>query len=189
MKSQALFDKYLKGKHWFNHPTIYAEKFACFLKDHGFNKLLIDVGSGNGRDVAVFCKHGLDVVGIDYSEKEIDLAKTNFPQCNFVVQNAENLDLQNKSVGAFFMINVIHYTNQNKVFKEFARTLKDGGFIFIHFNLEIKDVDNKVDYKQDEKKIIKLVSGFKIVEKNIFERADNLPKVHTHKIMELILEK
>ena len=86
------------------------------------------------------------------------------------------------------MINVIHYTNQKKVLNEIFRVLKVNGYAFIYFNIEIKD-ENDIDYHQDEKEILDLISNFKIIEKNVFTRTDAIPKIHTHKIMELILQK
>ena len=188
MQSQILFNTYLKGEHWKNRTAIYAEKFSEFLRKKEFNKLVLDIGCGNGRDVNAFQKQGFTVIGIDYSTRKISLAKENFPQCNFEVQNAENLDFPNESVGACFMINAIHYTNQKKVLNEIFRVLKVNGYAFIYFNIEIKD-ENDIDYHQDEKEILDLISNFKIIEKNVFTRTDAIPKIHTHKIMELILQK
>lgn len=189
MWSQKLFDKYLRGRHWEKHPTIYAKYFANFLDDKKFQGLLVDIGCGSGRDVNVFNKRKFNVKGIDYSKKEILLAQNNFPHCNFEIQNAEKLDFANDSVGALYMINVIHYTDKEKVMSEFFRVLRQCGYIFIHFNLEIKDEDDNIDYKQNEEEVLNLISKFKIIEKNILNRADTTPKVHTHKIMELILQK
>lgn len=189
MESQLLFDKYLNGEHWKNHTATYAKEFAEFLQRHKFSGLLIDIGCGNGRDTNLFYQHGINVIGIDYSEKEIAEAKNNFSQCRFEIQNAENINFADESAGAIFMINVIHYTNQNKVLDKINRTLTKDGYALIQFNIQIKDQNNVIDYHQNEKEILGLVSRFKIVENKLFERTDIFPHVHTHKIMELILQK
>lgn len=189
MPARELFIKYQKGRHWENHPTIYAEKFANFLKNKNFSGIILDVGCGTGRDVNVFSKYFV-VLGIDYSKKEIKRAKKNFPACRFEVQNAEKLNFKDETISAIHCINVIHYIDEKRVFKEFFRVLKPKGYIFIHFNLEIKDNETgKLDYFKKEKDILKLISNFEIVKRKIFKRVDSIPRKHTHRILELILQK
>ncbi len=189
MESKQLFDKYNEGRHWEKHPIIYAERFVNFLKKQNFRGLLVDIGCGNGRDVNFFQQHGLKAIGIDYSDKEIKISKDNYPECEFEVQNAEELKFKDKSVDAFYMINVIHYLRKDKALQEAYRALKNNGYFFIHFNISIIDKEGHVDYRHQESDILNLVSDFQIVEKRIFERHDTIPKDHTHKIMELILKK
>ena len=189
MQSKSLYQKYSDGRHWENHPTLYAESFAEFLKEQNFEGLIVDVGCGNGRDVEVFSKLGFNALGIDNVSKEIEDNKKKFPESKFEVQNAESLNFVDKSIDAFFMINVIHYVHKEKAIQKIFRALKPRGYFFIHFNIEIIDKDGKVDYSHNQEDILKLVSKFKILQKNIFERVDHQPVEHKHKIMELILQK
>ncbi len=189
MEEQQLFDKYQEGRHWENHPTVYAERYAAFLKKQDFEGLLIDVGCGNGRDVAVFQENGFNTLGIDYSPKEVAIARSKYPNSKFEVQNVETLNFEKNSVGAYFMINVIHYVKKQKGLEELLRTLKPLGYLFIHFNLEIIDETGNIDYHQDKDEISKLISKFKIVKQRAFERVDTVPKKHTHNILEFILQK
>ena len=189
MQSKSLYQKYSDGRHWENHPTLYAESFAEFLKKQNFEGLIVDVGCGNGRDVEVFSKLGFNALGIDNVSKEIEDNKKKFPELKFEIQNAENLKFDDNSVDAFFMINVIHYVHKEKAIQEIFRALKPRGYFFIHFNIEIIDKSGKVDYSHNQEDILKLVSKFKILQQNIFERVDHQPVEHKHKIMELILQK
>jgi SAM-dependent methyltransferase len=189
MKEKVLYEKYSSGKHWENHPTIYAESFLKFLKQKSFSGLLVDLGCGNGRDVNFFRKNGLNVKGIDINEKEISIAKKNLPDLCLEIQDIEKLAFTNNSIGAFFMINVIHYIDKGKSLKEVYRKLKKKGYFFIHFNIEIKDNKGNIDYSQQEGEILSLIKDFKIIKKRIFNRIDIKPIEHTHKIMELILQK
>jgi SAM-dependent methyltransferase len=189
MQEQKLYQKYSNGKHWEQHPTIYAKSFVEFLKKHKFEGSIVDIGCGNGRDVNVFTKFGFNALGIDNSEKEIKSNKKNYPKLKFEVQDTENLKLKNDSVDAFFMVNVIHYVNKEKAIQEVFRVLKPQGYFFIHFNIEIVDKDGKIDYFYDQKDILNLIPNFKILQVNVFERVDNHPVEHKHKIMELILQK
>lgn len=184
MESQELYDKYNEGNHWEKHPTVYAERFVEFLNGREFDGLIVDAGCGNGRDVKVFSQNGLDVIGVDNSEEHTELARKACPNCSF-----EDMRFENKSVSAIFCINLIHYVNKEKTLREFKRVLKEGGYLFIHFNIEIKDKEGNLDYSHSEEDILKLVSGFEVVDKKIITREGSFPVEHTHKIMELILKK
>ena len=189
MQSKSLYQKYSDGRHWEKHPTLYAETFAEFLKSVNFEGMIVDVGCGIGRDVNVFSKLGFNALGVDNSKEEIENCKKKFPELKFEVQNAENLEFENSSVDAFFMINVIHYVHKEKAIQEIFRALKPRGYFFVHFNIDIIDKSGKVDYSHNQEDILKLVSKFKILQKNIFERVDHQPIEHKHKIIELILQK
>jgi SAM-dependent methyltransferase len=189
MKEKDLYNKYNPGKHWESHPTIYAESFLKFLIQEKFSGLLVDLGCGRGRDVNYFKENGLNVKGIDISKEEINLAKGTFPDSCFEVQDIENLEFKDNSISAIFMINVIHYLDKEKAMRNILKALEKRGYLFIHFNLEIKDNKGNVDYYQKEGEILSLVKEFKIIKKKIFERVDTKPLEHTHKIMELILQK
>ena len=189
MREQKLYDKYLSGQHWGEHGTNHAEFFAEFLKKQNFEGLLVDIGCGKGRDVNLFNESNFNVLGIDFSKDEIALAKKTYPNSNFEVQNAEKLNFENNSISAFFMINVIHYLDKTKAINEIFRTLKSKGYFFIHFNLSIMDKEGNEDYHHSEEEVLKLVSKFKILHKKILKRVDHKLIEHTHKIIELILQK
>jgi len=189
INNQRLFEKYKEGNHWENHPVSYAKKFSNFLKSKKFRGLLVDIGCGNDRDIKEFTDNVIDCVGIDNDKKIIETANKKFPNCNFKVQNAEDLKFDNCSVSAIFIINVIHYLNNKKAIKEVYRILKPRGYLFIHFNLLIVDNKGKIDYEHRKEDILKLISKFKIIDDYIFERVDNYPTKHKHKILELVLQK
>ncbi len=189
MENPGLLEKYKRGKHWEKHPTVYAERFVRFLNDNGVRGKVVDIGCGNGRDVAVFKNAGFDALGIDHSPEEIRHASMLHPDCMFEVQNAESMNLQDNSVAAFFMINVVHYTRKKEAFREIQRALMPGGLVLVHFNLSIVDSYLNVDYRDDEKEIMSLVSDFEVMHRETFQRKDMLPHEHTHTILELILKK
>lgn len=189
MENRPLYKKYLKGRHWEQHPTVYAERFADFLKAWGFKGRLVDIGCGTGRDVKVFKEQGFDVQGVDYSESEISQAQQKYADCSFDIQNVEELNFEDESVDGYFMINVIHYVDQERAFGEIHRTLKNDGYMFIQFNLKIIDKEGNTDYSQLESEIEELFEGFDVVERNVTERVDKTPVEHTHTILEVILQK
>lgn len=188
MENQDLYDKYCLGEHWKNHPTVYAEDFSAFLLSQGIRPLVIDIGCGTGRDVRVFAKY-FPVIGIDKDPRAVISARLDHSSLGFHFGDVEALEIERAIFGACFMINVIHYVDQAKAFKEIFRILKAGGYLFIHFNLEIVAYDGRLDYHQDEEAIVKLISPFRIARRKVFERFDAQPTAHTHKILELILQK
>lgn len=193
MNNQQLFDKYSDGNHWEKHPTIYAEYFADFLKErHKENislKLLVDLGCGNGRDVNVFHNIQMLTMGIDISIKSILYAERKYPRSAFRLEDIEYLRFPFESIDAYFCINVMHYVDQKRVLREIYRTLRPGGYAFIHFNLLIIDQDYSIDYHQKKSDVYKLVKDFEIVEEKIFLREDALPTTHTHHVLQIILKK
>lgn len=189
MENRKLFVKYKKGEHWENRNTDEAERFAKFLISKKSNSLIVDMGCGGGRDVALFTRKGFKTIGIDISKWNIKKAKINFPNLDFRVGNIENLEFDNSSIDAIFNINVIHYVDKEKTIKEFFRVLKPGGYLFIHFNLEILDEKGIIDYQQSKEKVLSLISNFKIISRRDFNRIDLIPKKHTHHILELLLAK
>jgi len=189
MESQQLYDKYQLGKHWEQHPTCYAESFAVYLGHYHHTGLVLDVGCGTGRDVHVFCQRGFEGIGIDNSPTDIAQARKKHPLCRFQEMNVEQLSLEDASIGAFYMVNVIHYVQQQQALQELNRVLRPEGFGFIHFNMLIRDENGSVDYQQDKDEILALVSDFDVVTETEFERVDSIPVEHTHTILELLLQK
>ncbi len=191
MENSNLFNKYLSGQHWKNHTTEYAERFLDFLIINNFKGILVDVGCGSGRDTNFFASKisEFQVIGMDCDFLEISLARENHPENVFLKRNIECCDFLDSSVGAFFMINVIHYVDQKKALSEIIRILEPNGYLFVHFNLEIIDVHGNVDYFQNKEEIFSLISGFKIRQAREIERVDYSPIEHVHKILELVLQK
>lgn len=189
MQNQQLYDKYLQGRHWETHPTLYAERFADFLSTKDFRGSIVDLGCGSGRDVDVFQRRGFAVVGFDYDPIVVSQARNLFPSSTFEVGNTESLTLKPESIGALFMINVIHYVDQQKTFDEMIRVLRPGGYLFVHFNLKITDMLGNVDYKQSRGEILKIITGWRIIEELVLQRHDTVPIPHDHEILEMILQK
>ena len=189
MEEINLYNKYNKGRHWEKHPTIYAEYFIKFLKSNHFSGLIVDAGSGTGRDLEMFYKAGYDAIGIDFSKKEVDNSKKLHPILKFEFQNIEKMNFKDGDVSAFFCINVIHYVNKKKAIAELLRCLKNKGYLFIHFTIEIIDKYGSIDCFHSKEDILNLISKFKVIENKIIERDDTIPVKHHHKIMELILQK
>lgn len=112
--------------------------------------VLLDIGCGTGRDVnAMSKKSKLKIVGIDSSFEVINMARKQFPDNIFVRENFEDLSLNHNYLTAVFAINVMHYLNYELAVAKIFDFLVPGGYFFVHFNLEIKDLSGKIDYQDD----------------------------------------
>ena len=204
MENQKLFEKYSDGNHWESHPTSYAQEFEKFLSNESLKTealramvithpafFITDLGCGNGRDVHHFNKIGLPAIGFDNDTQVLQLAKETYPKLAavFFHEDLEQLPFLDNTQFSHFCINVMHYVDQEKVLGEIYRTLKTGGYAFIHFNLLIIDENYSIDYHQKKSDVYELIRKFEIVEEKIFLREDPLPMPHTHHIMQVILRK
>ena len=57
-----------------------TDKFVSFLK---YNSLVLDVGCGAGVKSNYLINKGLKIVGLDFSEKMIEIAKREVPKVGF----------------------------------------------------------------------------------------------------------
>jgi len=197
MNNQTLFDKYVDGSHWEKHPTIYADECIAFLKKEiaanhiSADTLIVDLGCGNGRDVNHFKQSGIHTEGIDNDTKIIELTKKSYPEhaLSFSLYDIHALPYRDEAEVAYYCINVMAYVDAAKVLSEMYRTLKPGGFAFIHFNLLIVDQNYEIDYHQKKSDVYELLKDFEIVEEKIFLREDKVPMPHLHHIMQVIIKK
>jgi ubiquinone/menaquinone biosynthesis C-methylase UbiE len=89
-----------------------------------------------GIDLVELAKRGIEVIGIDLTEKAIDLACKHFKekklQAKFKVANAESLPFKNEEFDLVYSFGVLHHTpNTQKAIDEIFRVLKPGGGAYI----------------------------------------------------------
>lgn len=96
------------------------------------NKKILFAGCGDGLECLPAIKQGAKVIGIDISEKAIELAKKNCPKAEFYVMHVEKAKFKPKSFDIIVSIFVVMYKkNLDSVLREFRRILKDNGAILI----------------------------------------------------------
>jgi len=108
------------------------------IKDFLFNfndsPKILDLGCGTGHESMRLHSLGAEVVGVDFSEESIRIAKKKTPQCTFLAKDILELD---KSLGLFDGIfssgSIIHISEEQmpKLFRILYNLLEDGGFIEI----------------------------------------------------------
>jgi len=96
-------------------------------------KTVISIGCGPGIDTEWLRNRGASrAVGIDISEKLIDIAKNRYPECEFHVMDMEQLDFPDASFDFAYSSLALHYVSDwDKVFGDVHRILKpESSFIF-----------------------------------------------------------
>ena len=104
-------------------------QFISFLK----GKKVLDAGCGAGRDTEYFREEGFDAIGIDASEGLINEAKDRVGN-NFRVMDMRKLEFDDSSFDGIWCCASIFHIPKNElkvVLKEFYRTLKDKGILYI----------------------------------------------------------
>ena len=99
------------------------------------NARVLDVGCGAGVPVARFLvESGFDVVGIDFSENMLRLARENIPEAEFIKKDMTKLDFPADSfdgVTAFYSIIHVPREKHSSLFNSFHRILKPEGIMLV----------------------------------------------------------
>lgn len=101
------------------------------------NKIILDVGCGEGYFSLEMAKKGANIVGIDISEKMIEKCKKKKQQnptlnINFVSCSAENTPYKNETFDIVVCLELLeHVLNPNLLMKEISRVLKPEGMLFL----------------------------------------------------------
>lgn len=100
---------------------------------------VLDAGCGDGRQVTVPLSDRFDVVGVDFSAKQLALARANEPSAEFVQGDMTALGFTHEvfdAVCAFHSI--IHAPTEEhpRVINGFSRLLKPGGLLLISLGVD-----------------------------------------------------
>jgi ubiquinone/menaquinone biosynthesis C-methylase UbiE len=124
-------EEYQIDRHAFDHSKELTE-FAGLLPKNG---KVLDVGCGAGVPVAKFLvEAGFEVVGIDFSEKMLKLARKNVPQATFIRKNMTKMDFADNSfdgLTAFYSIIHVPREKHSPLFKSFNRILRPYGIMLV----------------------------------------------------------
>jgi SAM-dependent methyltransferase len=99
------------------------------------NSLICDAGCGPSGHIGKYLfDKGHQIVGIDISQKCIDIATSYNPQIDFKVMDMMKMDFKNNSLDAIISFYSIIYTPKEyveKIFAEFNRILKVNGKLLV----------------------------------------------------------
>jgi len=107
---------------------------------------ILEVGCGNGFGGYLLNQLGpKSYIGLDVMDKQIEIAQRNYPQYNFIVQDAADLGhFAHASKDAVIIFGVLHHIPEwRKVLGEIERVLKPDGSLFLEEprGLDIKFFD------------------------------------------------
>ena len=122
------------------------EIFHRFLHEIGNRRPVWDFGCGPGQTTKYLNDLGIEVSGLDLSEKMIEQARTIYPDIHFCKGNILRLEFENDSIaGVVAFYAIIHFTEEQVglAFNEISRVLKpEGIFLFTyHIGKETMHVD------------------------------------------------
>lgn len=133
----------MDNQYWNNYYKINlapkeASNFANYtMKYLEKNKLLIELGCGNGRDSLFFANNGINVIAIDQSETIINNLKYNnqYENIEFIQDDFVNSKLLESIEADFiysrFTIHSITEKDEEKLIKRVYNCLKKEGIFFI----------------------------------------------------------
>jgi len=96
---------------------------------------ILDLGCGNGRWLELFRKKKVDYIGVDFSERLIEIAKRNYPQTKFQTADVLNLPFPSDYFDKIYNIAVLHHIPSEELrrqsLEEAKRILKPGGVLIL----------------------------------------------------------
>ncbi len=119
------------------------ELLRRFSQMIGDGKPVWDFGCGPGNTTKYLKNLGVDISGLDLSEKMLEQAKTIHPDINFRKGNILDLEFENDSIaGVVAFYAIIHFTQEQIriTFREVFRVLKPGGIFFLTFHIGEKTI-------------------------------------------------
>ncbi|MBI4193080.1 MAG: class I SAM-dependent methyltransferase [Candidatus Colwellbacteria bacterium] len=107
-----------------------TDTFISLLPKGG---LILDVGCGGGTKSRYFIERGLRVVGIDFSEKMIEIAKREVPTGTFLALDMSDVDRLENVFDAIYASAVFVHIPRSEAstkVKKLAEKLKTGGYLY-----------------------------------------------------------
>lgn len=158
------------------YPKKEMEYFAKLLKP--YDKIL-DVGCAAGRDCRIFRNKGLKVIGIDLSEKLVEIAKENNPDIEFKIADIRKIPFSSGLFCGLWVNAVFHHLDKKDMIptlKEFRRVLKTNGILYIRTKLGKGNLKVKDDLALNEEREFTLLNQTELetmASKTGFEKIDS----------------
>ncbi len=151
---------------WFQGMFEYINKFYPLKRGRG--KKLIEFGCATGAAANLLADYGFNVYSTDVSRYAVDMAKKNYPDIKFSVQDMQKLFTRDRDFDIVVAFDVIEHLKDPKIALMNAyKILKPGGSIILTTPNDYKHMSNdpthiSVKKPSEWRKIIKKV-GFKNV--------------------------
>jgi ubiquinone/menaquinone biosynthesis C-methylase UbiE len=144
---------------------------------------ILDVGCGSGYGARYLVEKGYSVIGVDISEKMLEIAKKNVPEAEFIEADMTKLTFPDNSFDGIVSLYAIFHVSREKhktLFQDLHRMLKKKGILFFCTNYnESEETDDYLGAEifwssYSSEKTIKLVkqAGFEIIYDELLERGE-----------------
>lgn len=164
--AQAYLEHQEKSKKVDGNKQLVMQRFSNLS-----GQKILDLGCGYGFFTNYFQSIGADVIGIDGSKAMIELAKQQYPNCNFVVSDiTQPLHFDNETFDIIFCNQVLmDVENIDFIFSECNRLLKNNGILYysivhpVFYGCDWLEDENGYKYAKSVKKYInnyKLINNF-----------------------------
>jgi ubiquinone/menaquinone biosynthesis C-methylase UbiE len=139
----AIADRYLAKR------TLDSEDVRLlddFIERLPANAKILDAGCGAGIPISQRLSEHFQVTGVDFSETQIELAKKNVPNANFLCEDMTKLDYPENTfdgITSYYAIIHIPREEHESLLTNFHRILKPGGIALVCLGAEnlIDDID------------------------------------------------
>lgn len=131
------------ASHFSNTRTYVWEDLKPLTRFVNAGDKILDLGCGNGRLLGFFKNKDVEYIGIDNSDKIIEIARTKYPGVKFQIASALNLPFEDDYFDKIFSIAVFHHIPSKKFRIKFLqqakRVLKPNGLLILFvWNLQQK---------------------------------------------------
>jgi ubiquinone/menaquinone biosynthesis C-methylase UbiE len=140
---ESIADRYLAGRTRDSADIQLLDELIRRLPAHA---RVLDAGCGAGIPVTQLLSERFHVVGVDFSEKQIELAKQNVPEAEFICQDMTQLQFADAVFGgicSYYAIIHIPREEHRSLLTNFHRMLKPGGLALVCLGAEhlVDDID------------------------------------------------
>jgi ubiquinone/menaquinone biosynthesis C-methylase UbiE len=109
-----------------------------YAQEIGDRRPVWDLGCGPGQTTAYLKNLGVEIAGLDLSEKTVEQAKIVHPEIHFQKGNMLELDFTESSIaGIVSFYAIVHFTSAQvkKAFREIFRVLQSGGLFLFTYHI------------------------------------------------------
>ena len=147
----------------FNKPSENIDNFLKLIKKGG---KILDAGCGPGADAVYIASKGFDVIGVDLSEKMLEIARRKNPKAHFKVADIRKLNFKPGAFdGIIASFSLIHIPKKDidKTIDNFYKLLKPKGVIYVGIQEgDSQEVLLTEPLKPDEKFFLNIMSSKEI---------------------------
>ena len=154
MNLKETYNKIAENWHKDHQPDTWwfdgTNTFISFLKK---GDLVLDVGCGGGTKSKYLISKGLKVLGIDFSENLINIARREVPGAEFLVMDIHDINTLKENFNGIFMQAVLLHILKGEVkgiLQKAVQKLNIGGYLYVAVREKIEGgVDEEVKKEND----------------------------------------